>query len=30
MEKNGCEDPRITLIDDELFMAYTALAEQNH
>jgi len=30
MERNGCEDPRLTLIDDKLFMAYTALAEQDH
>jgi len=30
IEKNGCEDPRLTLIDDELFMAYTALSEQDH
>jgi len=29
-ERSGCEDPRLTLIDDELFMAYTALAEQDH
>jgi predicted GH43/DUF377 family glycosyl hydrolase len=30
MERNGCEDPRLTLIDDKLFMTYTALAKQNH
>ena len=30
MERNGCEDPRLTLIDDKLFMAYTALAMQDH
>jgi predicted GH43/DUF377 family glycosyl hydrolase len=30
IERNGCEDPRLTLIDDELFMAYTALAKQDH
>ena len=30
IERKGCEDPRLTLIDDELFMAYTALAEQDH
>lgn len=26
-EKNGCEDPRLTLLDDKLVMAYTALQE---
>jgi predicted GH43/DUF377 family glycosyl hydrolase len=30
MEKSGCEDPRLTLIDDELYMTYTALAEHDH
>jgi predicted GH43/DUF377 family glycosyl hydrolase len=30
IEKNGCEDPRLTLIDNELFMTYTALAERDH
>ena len=29
-EKDGCEDPRITQIDDELIMAYTALREYSH
>jgi predicted GH43/DUF377 family glycosyl hydrolase len=29
-ERSGCEDPRLTLIGDELFMAYTALAEKDH
>ena len=29
-ERNGCEDPRLTLIDDELYMAYTALALRDH
>lgn len=26
-EKNGCEDPRLTLLDERLIMAYTALRE---
>jgi predicted GH43/DUF377 family glycosyl hydrolase len=30
IERNGCEDPRLTLIDDELYMAYTALAMRDH
>lgn len=30
MEKNGCEDPRLTIIDNELFMTYTALAKHDH
>ncbi len=30
MEMNGCEDPRLTLIDDELFMTYTALGARDH
>jgi len=30
MERNGCEDPRLTLIDDELFMTYTALSERDY
>lgn len=30
IEKNGCEDPRLTLIDNELFMTYTALTERDH
>lgn len=29
-EKDGCEDPRITEIDGELVMAYTALREYSH
>lgn len=29
-EKDGCEDPRITDIGDELIMAYTALREYSH
>lgn len=29
-EKDGCEDPRITDIGDELVMAYTALREYSH
>ncbi|MCK4440199.1 hypothetical protein KAU85_04360, partial [Candidatus Bathyarchaeota archaeon] len=29
-EKNGCEDPRLTLLDDKLVMAYTALQESDH
>lgn len=29
-EKKGCEDPRLTLIDDALFMTYTALTERNN
>jgi beta-1,2-mannobiose phosphorylase / 1,2-beta-oligomannan phosphorylase len=29
-EKDGCEDPRLTLIDDQLIMAYTALREYSH
>jgi predicted GH43/DUF377 family glycosyl hydrolase len=30
IESHGCEDPRLTLIEDELIMAYTALAERDH
>jgi predicted GH43/DUF377 family glycosyl hydrolase len=29
-ERNGCEDPSLTLIGDELYMAYTALAMRDH
>ena len=29
-EKIGCEDPRLTLLDDRLIMAYTALQEYDH
>ncbi len=29
-EKDGCEDPRITQIDGQLIMAYTALREYSH
>jgi beta-1,2-mannobiose phosphorylase / 1,2-beta-oligomannan phosphorylase len=29
-EKDGCEDPRITEIEDHLAMTYTALCEYNH
>ena len=29
-ERSGCEDPRLTLIDDELIMAYTALTTRDH
>lgn len=29
-EKDGCEDPRITQIDDQLIIAYTALREYGH
>jgi predicted GH43/DUF377 family glycosyl hydrolase len=29
-EKDGCEDPRITELDGELVMAYTALREHGH
>ncbi len=29
-EKDGCEDPRITQIGDQLVMAYTALREYSH
>jgi predicted GH43/DUF377 family glycosyl hydrolase len=29
-EKDGCEDPRLTEIDDELIMTYTALREYSH
>lgn len=29
-EKDGCEDPRITAIDDQLTLIYTALSEYNH
>ena len=29
-DHNGCEDPRITLIDDKILMAYTALSELDH
>jgi len=30
VERNGCEDPRATLFDDRIVMAYTALAELDH
>lgn len=30
LEKDGCEDPRLTLIDDTLYMTYTALAKRDH
>lgn len=29
-EKDGCEDPRVTLLDEKLIMAYTALRESDH
>jgi len=29
-EKDGCEDPRLTLLDGKLVMAYTALQEWDH
>jgi len=29
-EKDGCEDPRLTLLNDKLVMAYTALQEHDH
>ncbi len=29
-EKDGCEDPRLTLLDGKVIMAYTALRECNH
>ncbi len=29
-EKNGCEDPRISYVDGQLVMTYTALSEYNH
>ena len=29
-ERDGCEDPRLTIIGDELIMAYTALREYSH
>jgi len=29
-ERNGCEDPRLTLLDGKIIMAYTALRECNH
>ena len=29
-EGNGCEDPRLTLLDKEIVMAYTALTEEEH
>lgn len=30
MEQFGCEDPRLTLLDEKLIMAYTALTQQDH
>lgn len=29
-EEDGCEDPRLTLLDEKIVMAYTALRECNH
>jgi len=29
-EKDGCEDPRLTLVDGQLVMTYTALREDSH
>jgi predicted GH43/DUF377 family glycosyl hydrolase len=29
-EDNGCEDPRLTLFDNQIIMAYTALTEIDH
>ena len=29
-DRIGCEDPRLTLLDERLIMAYTALAEYDH
>jgi len=29
-EKDGCEDPRLTLLDEKIIMAYTALRKCNH
>lgn len=29
-EKDGCEDPRLTLLGDKLVMSYTALQERDH
>lgn len=29
-EKNGCEDPRLTLLDERLIMCYTALREHDY
>jgi predicted GH43/DUF377 family glycosyl hydrolase len=29
-EENGCEDPRVTNIDDNIILTYTALAERDH
>ncbi len=29
-EKDGCEDPRLTALDDRLIMTYTALREYSH
>ena len=29
-EHSGCEDPRLALFDDKVFMAYTALSELDH
>jgi beta-1,2-mannobiose phosphorylase / 1,2-beta-oligomannan phosphorylase len=29
-EKNGCEDPRLSYVDGQLVMTYTALREDNH
>ncbi len=29
-EKDGCEDPRLTELDDSMLMTYTALREYNH
>jgi predicted GH43/DUF377 family glycosyl hydrolase len=30
MEKDGCEDPRLTLLDDRLIIAYTAFGNQGY
>ena len=30
VEKNGCEDPRLTIINDKIFMTYTAFAERGY
>jgi len=30
LDQFGCEDPRLTLFDDKLVMAYTALTKQDH
>ena len=29
-EKDGCEDPRLTQIDEQLIMTYTALRDYSH